>query len=401
MPRDSTGIVLAGAAALGAYEVGVLSYVFETVLADAGTRAPDIFCGTSAGAINATAVASFADDPRAGVRMLVQAWSELRLSSILRPSAIELLSMLVDVAGGSRNLRRALHLGSARGGLLDPAPIAKVIERIPAARLPGLVRSGHLRGLAISATRISDGTAVVFFTARRDVAAWTSDPNELPTATPIAAQHVLASAAIPLMFPSVAIDGQAYCDGGLRQVVPLSPALHPGADRLLVVNPLPAARPAATETRTPSSPLYLAGKALTALFADRVEVDLAQVRRTTAILRAGTRRFGPDFERQLGEQLVEDGGTALRRVDALCIEPSIDPGSLAAAYVGGPLFTRRAAGPAVRVLRCIADGDPARMGDLLAFLLFDGGFTSQLIELGRSDARQRHAEISAALLRRS
>jgi NTE family protein len=372
----------------------VLSHVFETVLADAGARGPDIFCGTSAGAINATAIAAFADDPRAGVRLLVQGWSELQLSSILRPSAIELLSMLVDVTGGSRSARRALHLGAARGGLLEPTLIAKVIERIPTARLPTLVRGGHLRGLAVSATRIADGTAVVFFTAGDEVRAWTSDPNVLPTATPITGTHVLASAAIPLLFPSVTIEGQAYCDGGLRQMVPLSPAVHLGADRLLVINPLPAARPAAIETPATSSPLYLAGKALNALFADRVEVDLAQLRRTTAIMRAGTRRFGPDFERQIDEEIVADGGAPLRSIDALCIEPSIDPGALASAYVTGPAFARRAAGAAVRVLRCIADGDPARMGDLLAFLLFDGGFTSQLIDLGRSDARHRHAEIA-------
>jgi NTE family protein len=390
--RESTGIVLAGAAALGAYEVGVLSYVFDHVI-EAGT-APDVYSGTSAGAINAIALAAFADRPRIATRLLANAWSELRLEHVVRPSSIELLSMVVDVTG-PRSVWRALQVRMARGGLLDSAPIARLVEQIPCARISEQIERGHLRGAAVSTTRVSDGRAVVFYTSRP-----CDEPRAAEAtfvATRLRADHVRASTAIPLLFPAVAIDGALYCDGGLRQMVPLSPAVHLGADRLLVVNPLPAIRRTAGAAAAVTSPLYLAGKALNALFADRVAADLAHLNRTTAILRAGRRRFGAAFDDQLNDQLVEDGVTPIRPIDAWCIEPSRDLGALAADYVAGPAFVRRTRGPLARLIRYIADGDPNRMGDLLAFLMFDGAFTSELIALGRADARAQHEALATIL----
>jgi len=121
---NDVGVVLAGAAALGAYEVGVLSYVLDDVSRDLGMPTlPGVLVGTSAGAINATALAAFADAPLAGVTQLRRAWSELRLAQTVRPSSVELLSMFLDVTGVPASLRRAIRACSIRGGLLDPRPI--------------------------------------------------------------------------------------------------------------------------------------------------------------------------------------------------------------------------------------------------------------------------------------
>ena len=390
----SAGIVLAGAAALGAYEVGVLSHVFERVLPEVGGSI-DVFTGTSAGAINATALAAFADQPVAGTRLLAREWSELVLAQVVRPSSIELFSMLLDVAGAPTRLRRALQVRTIRGGLLDSAPIARLVARIPTARISEQVRAGHVRGIAISATRVANGRAIVFYEASPATGPWHTEVHVIPVATQLSGDHVLASAAIPLLFPAVQIDGEPYCDGGLRQMVPLSPAIHLGAERLLVVNPLPAVRDNPARAPAVTSPLYLAGKALNTLFADRVEVDLMQLDRTTAILRAGARRFGPSFEREINRQLVVDGEHPLHAIEAVCLEPSRDLGLLAAEYVTSPRFASR--GSAGWLLRRIADGDPERAGDLLASLLFDGGFTSELVELGQADARRQHARLAALL----
>ena len=391
----STGVVLAGAAALGAYEVGVIAHLVESVLPEVGGALPQVFAGTSAGAINAAALAATAEDPATGIRLLARGWSELQLGQILRPSSVELLSMVLDVSGAPVRLRRALRVLAIRGGLLDTTALARIVEQIPLHRIPDHISAGRLQGLALTATRVATGAAVVFYDAHLE-RPWRVERNLEAIPTRLTADHVLASAALPLLFPAVTIAGEAYCDGGLRQMVPLSPAIHVGVDRLLVINPLPTVTPPRPMPDNPTSPLYLAGKALNALFADRVEADLGRLAQTSAILRAGHRRFGASFEAELNEQLVQDGGTPLRAIDAVTIEPSTDLGILAAAHVTSRSFAAR--GAAAGVLRLIADGDPQRAGDLLAYVLFDGAFEAELIALGRRDARARHADLCDLVL---
>ncbi len=391
------GAVLAGAAALGAYEVGVMSYVLEDVARDLGTSAlPTVLAGTSAGAINVTILAAFADNPATGIALLRRAWSELRLDQTVRPSSVELLSMFLDVTGAPARVRRALHALSIRGGILDPLPIARQIQKAPISSIGEHLRAQRLRGVAISATRVANGEAVVFYEAP-EIDPWPAQSHITPIGTPLTVDHVLASAAIPLLFPAVRIGDELYCDGGVRQMVPLSPALHFGADRLLVVNPLPPVRPV---TVTPpgtsvTSPLYLAGKAINALFADRLEADLARLAHTNAILRAGRRRFGPGFQHDINTELSREHHRELQEVAVVVIEPVQDLGALAATYVRSPRFAARARGPSAFLLRWLADGDPERAGDLLAYLMFDGGFTSDLVDLGRQDARSRHDALCA------
>lgn len=391
-------IVLAGASALGAYQAGVLRYLVHEVARDLPRPFRfDILSGTSAGSINALGLASQAADPRAAVDRVCAAWTSLELSEVLRPSAIEVIAMAADVAGLPGRLKRALRAHGARGGLLDPRPFERILAReVSSAAIGANLASGALAAVALATTHVASGRAVVFQQGRLA-------PRSGPaTGTMIAAtldvRHALASAAIPLLFPAVTIDGDLYCDGGLRQMVPLSPALKLGARRVLLINPGSGERPGPAEAearrRAAASPLYLAGKALNALFVDGLDSDLDRLAKVNELLAAGTRRYGAGFVDAIAEELAAAGAQPLAPIDVVHLEPSRDVGVMAATHVTAGRFAlgRGAAGLA---LRWLADGDSHRAGDLLSYLLFDGAFARALIELGETDARARHADLVA------
>ena len=298
----------------------------------------------------------------------------------------------------SARVARALQLRTARGGLLDPRPITKLLTAaLPIERIEAHLTAGTLRCVAISATHVATGHAAVFYQTSTPLPAWEAD-GAVAVPARLGIAHAMASAAIPLLLPPVVIDGDLYCDGGLRQMVPLAPSIHLGARRLLVINPLaPAVGAGEQQARreASTSPFYLAGKALNALFVDRTEVDLARLDQLTAVLRAGERRFGPTFGAEINAELAQGGAAPLHEVTALRIGPSLDLGRLAADYVTLPELARRERGIVARLIRCLGEAGATRTGDLLSYLLFDGGFASELIALGRADAQRKHAELCA------
>jgi len=396
--RAKNGLVLAGAAALGAYEAGVVRYIARELAADLDRPAAfDVISGTSAGAINAAGLAAMADRAAAAAGRVCQLWSRIRLGQVLRPSAIDALSMVLDATGSSGCLPTwSPARARARGGLIDAAPIERLIrDHMALDRLDQQLRSGRLCALALAATHVASGRSVVFYQAAAGCPPWPTGRLARAVPTRIRTEHVMASAAIPLLFPAVTIDGEAYCDGGLRQLVPLAPAIHLGAERLLIISPLPVTDDAAGPVRRRSlaSPVYLAGKALNALLVDRVEADLERLDQLNGVLAAGARRYGPRFVADLAAELRGAGAAPLRPVEALRLSPSRDLGRMAAEYASTPEFARRERGAAGRVLRRLAAGDPERSGDLLAYLLFDGRFAAQLIDLGAADARARHDQL--------
>ncbi|MBL8621969.1 MAG: patatin-like phospholipase family protein [Myxococcales bacterium] len=393
-----TAIVLAGASALGAYQAGVLRYLVREAARDLPRRFRfEILSGTSAGSINALGLAAHAADPWVAVDRLCDAWTSLDLSAVLRPSAIEVIAMAADVAGLPRRLKRALQGFGARGGLLDPRPFERIMAReVPPAAITANLAAGALDAVALATTHVASGKAAVFYQGH--LAPRPGPDVGAMIATTLEVHHALASAAIPLLFPAVSIDDDLYCDGGLRQMVPLSPALKLGASRVLLVNPGSGARPgtaeAAARRQAASSPLYLAGKALNALFVDGLDSDLDRLDKVNQLLAAGTRRYGAGFVDAIAEELIAVGAAPLRPIDVVHFEPSRDVGVMAAEHVTSGRFAlgRGAAGLA---LRWLADGDSQRAGDLLSYLLFDGAFARSLIELGEADARARHADLVA------
>ena len=395
-------LVLAGGAARGAYEVGVIDYVMDEVARTIG-RPPalDILCGTSVGAINACVIAAHLREPATVRRVMLEEWRGLRLEEIVRANTGELVRLFAGVIGraGSK-----ANTTARRGGFLDPRGIEGIVSRaVPFEQIGENLRGGHLLGLTISTTHLVSGKTVIFVEHAPEARPrWSRDPTIGVHATRLRAEHALASSALPLMFPAIHIEGDFFCDGGLRQNVPLSPARRLGANGLIVVNPRYVA-PSAPDLGQgdwshvgggPPSPLFILGKALNALLLDRIDNDLDRLQRINAILDAGTRRFGDAFVDAVNAELGQGGAkSTVRSLRVVHVRASVDIGRMAAAYVSSPEFQRRAPGMVGRLLRRIGEWDASGEADLLSYLLFDGEFANQLIELGRADAKARHDEL--------
>ena len=393
----TTGLVLAGGAARGAYEVGVVEHVLQDVAGDLG-RPLDlpILSGTSVGAINVCVLAALADQPVARAALLSDTWTSLRLAEVLRPDGCRLLALLGGLGGlrGRPNVRAA-----TLGGILDASGIERLLAGIPFARIETNLGAGLLRAVTMSTTEVETGRTVVFVGSHARVPEWRGDPTVTMKPDALGLSHALASAAIPPLFPAVRIGDNYYCDGGLRQNVPLAPALHLGADALLVVTPhhVPAAAPPAQlahERETAfTEPLFLLGKTLSALLLDRVDNDVERTIQINAILEAATGHCGPGVLADITRALSKTGTRPLRPVQTMLIRASRSIGSLAAEFVRTTAFRRRARGLVGRVLARLAEGEAQSEADLLSYLLFDGEFAHILIELGRRDARARHEEL--------
>jgi NTE family protein len=395
---DRTALVLAGGAARGAYEVGVVQHVLEEVSRDLGRDIRlDVISGTSVGALNACGLAAYADLGRARMGKVVDVWTKLDVNDLVRPDTRGVLTMGARLLGRSVPSEPAVPV--REGGLLDPDGLERLVERsIPFDRIGPNLRAGHLDALTVSTTHVASGRTVVYVQRRElDLPTWSHDPTTVARAATIGPRHALASAAIPILFRAVELDGDYHCDGGLRQNVPLSPARRLGAGRVLVVNPRYISTAPlddrGAENRFPG-PLFLLGKTLNALLLDRIDTDLARLETINRILEAGTRVAGEHFVANLNREMGFGEGQGLRPLKALLVRASQDIGKMAAEYVQTPAFAK-VGGMAGRLMRRLAEPDSRNEADLLSYLLFDGGFCGQLIELGRMDARAKHRELCA------
>jgi NTE family protein len=381
-------MILSGGGARGAYEVGVLWYVFEE-LSRARSRPPrvEILCGTSVGAINACYLAAHLADPVLGMRRLVDLWSDLELPEVLGFGPKQLLK-----------LPRMLLGGTDGAGLFDSRPMTNIVEReISWRAVSRCLRRGQLKALSVSATEVSTGRTVVFMQTSPDWVIPTNPPlRTLFRSDRIGPTHALASAAIPLMFPPVRIDHELYLDGGLRQNTPIAPALRLGATHVFAIGSSRDVRGVQVhEGQAPSAKApgaaFLLGKVLNAFLLDHFDVDMQLLDRLNHVLTDGLQAYGPDFIDTLSAQARARGAPGYKLVQTLTVRPSEDIGRLAAEHVrrgkfrGDPLLARR--------FFALLDLGIATESDLASYLLFDGQFCRQLIEMGRADARARREDL--------
>lgn len=397
--RPKVGFVLSGGGSRGAYEAGIIHYLRTDLKKRLGRHVPiDIVSGTSVGAINAAFLAATHADPDTQAEQIVAGWRALRLEELIGLRARDVLRATKMLLGGDPPPPSP---GSFRyGGLLDTSGLERFVLRvIPWRGIDRSLRSRELHAISVSATHVGTGHTVVFLSSAEPIPReWSRDPFVRHRAARIGPRHVLASAAIPLLFPAVKIGEEFFTDGGLRQNTPMSPAIRLGADRLLLVSLRHVApQPKSIQrerTEAYPKPLFLAGKALNALMLDHTEYDLQRMQRINLILEAGHASFGDKFEAMMNHELVRLRGAPLRRIQAVHIRPSEDIGALAAEFVNAGRMRVEGA-IARKLIHRLSAGEARHESDLLSYLLFDGDFASELIELGRRDAARKEDELAA------
>jgi len=378
----------------------VLTYLLDELPQRLGHPAAlDLISGTSVGAIHACYLAATAHEAAGRGRKLARLWEQLGLSEVFGASALGLLQIPVRMLGLLRpsGLGRGEHLPDRLRGLLDTSALEDLVRKaIPWRSLGENVAAGRLDAVCVTATEVSTGRAVVFVESQhpRELR-WARDPSLEAKSVHLSAEHALASAAIPGLFPVVRLGKAYYSDGGLRLNTPLSPALRLGADRVLVIalrhggsgeaqHPLRAGRLAYS-----ASPIFLLGKMLNALLLDHVDRDLRQMRLLNDILRSAQEVGGLDLLDRINETVARERGQPLKIVEDLVIRPSADLGVMAgeaARDLHGHSATSRGIRLALRTLGFV--GTPFE-ADLLSYLFFDRQYTTPLLKLGLEDARRQ------------
>lgn len=370
------GLVLTGGGARAAYQVGALQALAE--IADFDATPFRVLTGVSAGGINAAYLAAHAESFRAATRDLWDLWHGLGAPQVFRSDARNLTSI------GTRWIRDLAMGGMLGAGninfLLDTSPLRTYLgDRLHIERAREHVASGRLRGVAVSATSYLTGTAITFFDAAPEVHEWARS-TRIGLRTRLRLEHVLASAAIPIFFAPVQVDGVPFGDGCVRMTAPTSPAIHLGATKIIAIG-IRYAR-SGDQTVLMNTNLQaervtlaeIAGVLLNAVFLDSLDADLELLERINQAI-----TLIPHAERaRLPHQL--------RPIPALALRPSKDLGRLAAdQYDNFP-----------RMLRYLLRGIGATGAtgwDLLSYLAFEPGYIDRLLELGYHDTLARRAEI--------
>lgn len=364
--KSKIALVLGGGGARSAYQAGYLRYI--------GKRIPDlrfsILCGTSAGAINAVHLARYQGPLSAASNDLKNLWSELTVDQVFEANTWSLGQMVAR--WGMKLLSGGSTLAPTTRGLVDTQPLRRYLTRqtqcLQNGKIPGVeenILRGNLDSLAITTTDYDSGRSVTWIHGN-NTHEWQRTYRS-GIETKIRLDHIMASCAIPLVFPAVKVEGCWHGDGGVRLTTPLSPAMHLGAEKILAISTryLPnGVLPPLKSKGTYPPPAQVAGVLMNAIFLDAMDFDASNV----------------DRFNQLLKKLPEEDRMGLRPVDMFTARPSEDPGILAGQFeanLPGPFrFMERGLGT-----------QESSSNDLLSLLMFQPEYVQALIDMGERDAR--------------
>ncbi len=385
--KPVTALVLTGGGARAAYQVGVLKAITRIRRDYHAPRANpfDVIVGTSAGAVNAAALASHADQFDLAVAKIADVWRHFHADQVYRADSFGVIRTgarwltMLTAGWAFTRWRRA-----KANALLDNAPLRDLLhDMVHLSRLNHVMKRGHLKALAITASSYSSGNHVTFYDTLDAVGPWARQ-HRTAIKSPITIEHLMASSAIPFVFPAVALtfEGQSewFGDGSMRQSAPISPAVHLGADRIFIVGAGRMQEPSLRRVADMQAPnlAQIGGHALSSIFLDGLATDierLTRINQTVALLT-------PEARAQ----------TTLRPIRTLVIAPSQRLDDLAARHLQALPTPVRALLRGVGVEGAGAD---ARGAALASYLLFESEFTRSLMALGEADALHRRNEVAA------
>ncbi len=365
--KSKVALMLPGGGARGSYQVGVLKGIMQ-IVPDKSKLFP-IITGTSAGAINAVVLASYAHDIAQGVARLEKFWTTIHCSDIYRTSATTIAKTMSKVVGSILFSRLGV---SAPKSLLDNEPLNQLLSKqLHLSRIQQAIDADLLDGVAITASSYDISVAKTFFQARKDIRPW-QRARRFGICEKIQVEHILASTALPFLFPAQLIGKEYYGDGGLRMTAPLSPAIHLGADKILVIGTRDeSAIPEPDDIPEYPSMGELGGYMLDTIFMDTLMADLSRMHRINRTISMLTQQQRQEIN--------------LKPISTLLIKPSIDVRDV----------TKKHAVDIPRPVRTLLKviGGWGKDWRMPSYLLFEPGYTKALIQLGFEDAMQKKERI--------